>query len=137
MKKEIARKAKLEFEGGGAKPGAKLASIGINMPQFCTKFNAATQDRKGKIVPVEIIAYKDKTFEFILKTTPTSILLKEAAGIKKGSSTVGKEIVGSVTKADIEKIAKYKLVDLNTEDLEAAKKIVRSSAKSLGIEVKV
>ena len=136
MSKVIARKAKIEFEGGSAKPGAKLASLGINMPQFCTKFNSATQDRKGEIVPVEIIAYKDKSFDFVLKTTPTSILLKKAAGIKKGSSNADKLDGGEIALAEIKKIAEYKLPDLNTKDIDQAIKIVCGCARSLGLVVK-
>ena len=136
MSKPITRKAKIEFEAGTAKPGAKLASLGINMPQFCMQFNAATKDRKGEIVPVEITAYKDKTFSFVLKTQPTSVLLKKAANIEKGSSNVGTEFAGEVSSADIEKIAKYKLPDLNTEELPQAIKIITSCAKSMGLKVK-
>ena len=96
-RKKIAKICKLQFPGGGAKPGPALASAGINMPQFCTDFNAKTQDRKGDIVPVIITAYEDKTFDFVIKTTPAAVLLKKAAGIAKASGTPNTVKAGKIT----------------------------------------
>lgn len=132
--KPINRIAKIEFEAGKAKPGPELASLGINMPQFCVKFNEATKSRAGDVVPVIIYAYKDKTFDFILKTTPTAILLKKAAKIEKGSSNT-KETVATISEAEIAKIANYKMVDLNTNSLDQAVKIIKGSARSMGIKI--
>lgn len=135
MSKKVARICKLQFPAGQAKPGPALASAGINMPQFCAAFNDATKERGNDIVPVIITAYEDKTFDFILKTTPASILLLKAAGIEKGSGTPNTEKVGTVTKEDVRKIAEYKMVDLNANDIEAAIKIVAGTARNMGIEV--
>ncbi|KAF5295826.1 hypothetical protein FQA39_LY12999 [Lamprigera yunnana] len=118
-----------------AKPGAELASLGINMPEFTKQFNDATKERAGDVVPVVITAYDDKSFDFILKTTPAAILLKRAAKVEKGASTSGKQIVGTVTKEDVRKIAEYKLVDLNTTDIEAGMRIIAGTAKNMGIKV--
>ncbi len=135
MAKQINRIAKLEFIGGQSKPGPELASLGINMPQFCIKFNEATQQRQGEVVPVIITAYRDKSFDFELKTTPTAILLKKAAKVKKGAANSLTEKVGSVTKAQIEEIAKYKMPDLNALSLEGAVKIIMGTARNMGITV--
>ena len=121
--------------GGGAKPGPALASAGINMPQFCTAFNDATKDRKGEIVPVVITAYEDKSFEFVVKTTPAAALLKKAAGISKASANA-KQISGTITTAQLREIAEYKMPDLNANDVEAAMKIVAGTARNMGIAIK-
>lgn len=118
-----------------AKPGAELASLGINMPAFTKEFNEATKDRAGDVVPVVITAYNDKSFDFVLKTTPTPILLKKAAKVEKGSRTSGKEFVGTVSMADIKKIAEYKMPDLNANSLEKAIKIILGTARNMGIKV--
>ena len=123
MSKKIAKVVKLEIPGGQAKPGPKLASAGIMMPKFCTDFNAKTADRQGQTVPVIITAYEDKSFDYVIKTTPVAELLLKEAGIKKGSSNSKTNIVGSITKAQLRKIAEYKLPDLNCYDVEAAEKI--------------
>ncbi|PPE04733.1 50S ribosomal protein L11 [Entomoplasma ellychniae] len=135
MAKKITRIAKLEFMAMQAKPGAELASLGINMPEFTKQFNDATKDRAGDVVPVVITAYDDKSFDFILKTTPAAILLKKAAGIEKGSSNAKAKIVGSVSAAQIKEIAEYKLIDLNANTVEAAMKIIAGTAKNMGIKV--
>ena len=135
MSKKVARICKLQFVAGQAKPGPALASAGINMPQFCAAFNDATKDRGGDIVPVIITAYEDKTFDFVLKTTPASVMLLKAANIEKGSGSAKTTKVGKVTKADVAKIAEYKMVDLNADDLEAAIKIIAGTARNMGIEV--
>ena len=136
MSKKIAKVVKLETPGGQAKPGPKLASAGIMMPKFCTDFNAKTADRQGQTVPVIITAYEDKSFDYVIKTTPVAELLLKEAGIKKGSSNSKTNIVGSITKAQLRKIAEYKLPDLNCYDVEAAEKIVAGSARNMGIAIK-
>ena len=135
MGKKVAKVCKLNFEAGQAKPGPALASAGINMPQFCTQFNDQTKDRKGDIVPVIITAYEDKSFDFVLKTTPAAFLLKKAAGVAKASGTPNTVKAGKVTKAQIKEIAEYKMPDLNANDVEAAMKIIEGTAKNMGIEV--
>ncbi len=136
MAKIINRVAKIEFMAGQAKPGPELASLGINMPQFCSQFNDATKDRAGDVVPVIIKAYNDKSFDFVLKTTPASIMLKRAAKIEKGSPTQKTEKVGEITKEQLEEIAKYKFEDLNANTIESAMKIIAGSARSMGITIK-
>jgi len=136
VRKKIAKVLKLELVGGEAKPGPKLASAGIVMPKFCTDFNAKTADRKGKVVPVIITAYEDKSFDFVIKTTPVSILLREAAGnISKGSDNAKAKKVGKITKDQLQAIAEYKMPDLNANDLEGAMKIVSGTARNMGIVV--
>ena len=135
MAKKVAKVCKLQFEAGMAKPGPALASAGINMPQFCSQFNDQTKDRKGDIVPVIITAYEDKSFDFVLKTTPAAYLLKKAAKIQKASGTPNSVKAGSVTKAQVKEIAEYKLPDLNANDVEAAMKIIEGTARNMGIEV--
>ena len=135
MGKKVAKVCKLNFEAGMAKPGPALASAGINMPQFCTQFNDQTKDRKGDIVPVIITAYEDKSFDFVLKTTPAAFLLKKAAGVAKASGTPNSVKAGKVTKAQVKEIAEYKLPDLNANDVDAAMKIIEGTARNMGIEV--
>ncbi|MEA5060932.1 50S ribosomal protein L11 [bioreactor metagenome] len=132
--KKIAKVVKMELPGGDAKPGPKLASAGVVMPKFCTDFNAKTADRRGEVVPVIITAYEDKTFEFVIKTAPVAGLLLKAAGIQKGSSN-SKTIVGHISKAELRKIAEYKMPDLNCNDVEAAMKVVAGSARNMGIAI--
>ncbi|HNX16020.1 MAG TPA: 50S ribosomal protein L11 [Bacilli bacterium] len=135
MSKKIAKVLKLELPGGDAKPGPKLAAAGINMGKFCVDFNAKTADRRGDIVPVLITAYEDKSYDFVIKTSPVASLLLKAAGIQKGSSAGSKTIVGHVSREQIRKIAEYKLPDLNCLDIETAVKIVEGSALNMGIAV--
>lgn len=134
MAKKVSKVAKLQFQAGGAKPGPALASVGINMPQFCTAFNDATKDRGGDIVPVVITAYEDKSFDFVLKTTPASIMLKKAAKINKGASD-SKETVATVTADQVREIAEYKMQDLNANDIDAAMRIIAGTARNMGIAV--
>ena len=134
-KKKVAKVCKLNFMAGEAKPGPALASAGINMPQFCSAFNDQTKDRKGDIVPVVITAYEDKSFDFVLKTTPAAFLLKKAAGVEKASGTPNKVKAGKITKAQLKEIAEYKMPDLNANDVEAAMKIIEGTARNMGIEV--
>ena len=135
MAKKVAKICKLQFQAGGARPGPALASAGINMPQFCTQFNDATKDRKGDIVPVIITAYEDKSFDFVLKTTPAAVLLKKAAGVAKASGTPNTVKAGKVTKTQIREIAEYKMPDLNANDVEAAMRIIEGTARNMGIAV--
>ena len=135
MAKKVAKVCKLNFEAGQAKPGPALAAAGINMPKFCTEFNDKTKDRAGDIVPVIITAYEDKSFDFVLKTTPAAVLLLKAAGAKKGSGTPNSVKAGKVTKAQLKEIAEYKMPDLNANDVEAAMRIVAGTARNMGIEV--
>lgn len=135
MAKKVTKVCKLQFMAGSAKPGPALASAGINMPQFCNAFNDATKDRKGDVVPVVITAYEDKSFDFVLKTTPAASLLLKAAGIQKGSGNAKTTKVGSITKAKLQEIAEYKMPDLNANSVEAAMKIVAGTARNMGITV--
>ena len=134
-KKKVAKVCKLNFMAGQAKPGPALASAGINMPQFCTQFKDQTKDRMGDIVPVIITAYEDKSFDFVLKTTPAAFLLKKAAGVQKASGTPNSVKAGKITTAQLREIAEYKMPDLNANDVEAAMRIIAGTAKNMGIEV--
>lgn len=134
MSKKVAKVCKLQFPAGGARPGPALASAGINMPQFCTAFNDATKERAGDVVPVIITAYEDKSFDFVIKTTPAAMMIKKAAGIKKASGNQ-KEISGKITVDQLREIAEYKMPDLNANDVEAAMRVVAGTAKNMGVEV--
>ena len=133
MSKKVAKVCKLQFPAGGARPGPALASAGINMPQFCTAFNDATKDRAGDLVPVIITAYEDKSFDFVLKTTPAAILLKKAAKIQKASAN--QKETGTITVDQLREIAEYKMPDLNANDVEAAMRIVAGTARNMGIAI--
>ncbi|MCK9198009.1 MAG: 50S ribosomal protein L11 [Erysipelotrichales bacterium] len=135
MSKKIAKVVKLEIPGGQAKPGSALASAGINMPKFCTEFNEKTKANMGKVTPVIITAYEDKSFSFVIKTTPAAVLLKEAANIKSGSGTPNKVKVGTITAEDVRKIAEYKMPDLNANDIESAMRTIEGTARNMGIVV--
>lgn len=135
VSKKVARVVKLQFPAGGARPGPALAGVGINMPQFCSAFNDATKDRAGDIVPVVITVFEDKGFNFELKTTPASVLIKRAANVKSGSDTPGTKNVGSITADQLKEIAEYKMPDLNANDVDAAMKIIAGTAKNMGITI--
>lgn len=135
MSKKVAKIAKLQFPAGGAKPGPALASAGINMPQFCSAFNDATRDRAGDICPVIITAYEDKSFDFVIKTTPAALLIKKAAGVQKGSASAKTVKVGKLSAEKCREIAEYKMPDLNANDVEAAMKIIAGTARNMGIDV--
>ncbi len=133
MAKEITRIAKLEFLAGQAKPGPELAGLGIVMPEFTKQFNDATRERGAEPVPVAITVFSDRSFTFKLFTAPASYKLKEAAGIKKGSDNAKTTKVATIKKAQLQEIAEYKLVDMNTDDVEAAMRTIAGTAKNMGI----
>lgn len=139
MAKTIKTVIKLQIAAGKANPappvGPALGQHGLNIQDFCSKFNAATQDRMGDIVPAEITVFEDRTFTFALKTSPASDLLKKAAGITKAAANALKDKAGQVTQAQIREIAEKKMVDLSANDVEAAMKIIAGSARSMGIKV--
>ncbi len=132
---KITRIAKIELIGGQAKPGPALASIGINMAEFTKQFNEATKEKNGDIIPCVIVAYKDKSFKFEIKTTPTAAFLKKAANIKSGAKNPKTECVATISKDKALEIARYKLKDLNANDEEAALRMVAGTAKQMGIKI--
>lgn len=140
MAKEIKTVIKLQIEAGKANPappvGPALGQHGLNIQEFCTKFNEATKDKMGNVIPAEITVYEDRSFTFVLKTPPASGLLRKAAGVQKGAGNPLKDKVGKVTDAQVQEIAEMKMADLNANDVDAAKKIVAGTARSMGIEVK-
>ena len=139
-KKEISGYVKLQINGGQANPappvGPALGQRGINIMEFCKAFNEKTKGFMGKPIPVIITVYKDKKFDFVIKSPPASHFIKEAAKLKGGSKEPGRNIVASITKKQAEDIAKQKMEDLNAHDIEEAIKIIAGSARSMGIEVK-
>ena len=139
MAKAIVKEINLQIPAGKATPappvGTVLGPAGINLQEFCTKYNDATKDKMGDIIPVVISIYDDRSFTFVLKTPPTSDLIKKTAKIKKGSSKGNSEIVGKLTKAQIREIAEIKLPDLNCYTVEEAMLIVEGTAKNMGIEI--
>ena len=139
MAKEVVKKIKLQIPAGKATPappvGTVLGPAGINLQEFCTKFNDATRDKMGDIVPVEISLYDDRTFDFILKTAPAAFLIKKAAKVQKGSTKGANETVATISIADLRAIAETKLPDLNAYDVDAAMKIVEGTARNMGIAV--
>ena len=140
MAKAIMQKVKLQIEAGKATPappvGTVLGPAGINLQEFCTRYNDATRDKMGDVIPVEISIYEDRTFDFVLKTPPTSTLLLKAANLKKGSVKGANEIVATITKDDLKKIAEIKLPDLNAYTLEEAMSTIEGTARNMGIAVK-
>lgn len=132
---KITRIAKIELIGGQAKPGPALASIGINMAEFTKQFNESTKESNGEVIPCVIVAYKDKSFKFETKTTPTAVLLKKAANIKSGAKNPKTEVVATISKEKAIEIANYKLKDLNANDTEAALRMVAGTAKQMGIKI--
>ena len=139
MAKKVVGQVKLQIEAGKATPappvGTALGQHGVNIMDFCKAFNAKTAKDAGLIIPVIVTVYSDRSYTFILKTPPASVLLKKAAKVEKGSGVPNKNRVGKVTMKQVEEIAKLKLVDLNAADLEAAMKTVAGTARSMGIEV--
>ena len=138
-KKKVAAVVKIQIPAGGATPappvGTALGPHGVAIMDFCKEYNAKTEAQRGTIVPVEITIFEDRSFTFILKTPPTPVLLRQAAGVDKGSVTPGRDGVATVTDAQLAEIAKTKMPDLNANDLEAAKKQVAGTARSMGIQV--
>ena len=140
MAKEISGYVKLQIKGGQANPappvGPALGQRGINIMEFCKTFNEKTKSFMGKPIPVVITVYKDKKFDFVIKSPPASHFIKEAAKLKRGSQEPGRVIVGTITKKQAEKIAQEKMKDLNAHSIKEAVKIISGSARSMGIEVK-
>jgi large subunit ribosomal protein L11 len=140
MPKKLLTTIKLQIPAGQANPappvGPALGQHGLNIQEFCTKFNEASKDKMGNIVPVEISVYEDRTFDFIMKSPPASELIKKYANIKKGASNALTEKVGTITQDQIKEIAEAKMQDLNANDIEAAKKIIAGTAKQMGVQVK-
>jgi large subunit ribosomal protein L11 len=139
MPKKINAQIKLHVTAGQANPappvGPALGQHGVNIMQFCKQFNEQTKNRDGLILPVVISVYEDKSFSFVIKSPPSSVLLKRAANLAKASGTSGKEVIGKVTRKQIEEIVKMKKKDINTSDLEKAIKIIEGTARSMGIAV--
>ena len=140
MAKEIVKRIKLQIEAGKATPappvGTVLGPAGVNLQEFCTKFNDATRDKMGDVVPCEISVYDDRSFDFVLKTPPAAFLIKKAAKVKKGSTKGANQIVATISKEDLRKIAETKLPDLNAYDVEAAMNIIEGTARNMGVAVK-
>ncbi len=140
MAKKIKTKIKLQISGGQANPappvGPALGQHGLNIAAFCKEFNDKTKDQMGDVIPVEITVYEDRSYDFILKTSPASELIKKAAGIKKGSGKPLTEKIGSITDAQLTEIAEKKMSDLSANDIEAAKKIIAGTARQMGVEIK-
>ena len=140
MAKKILTLIKLQIPAGQANPappvGPALGQHGLNIQDFCTKFNEATKDHMGDIIPVEITVYEDRTFEFIMKTPPAAELIKKAAKLKKGSGKPNTEKTGSITEDQLKEIAETKMPDLNTNDTEQAMKIIAGTARQMGVEIK-
>ena len=139
MAKEVVKKIKLQIEAGKATPappvGTVLGPAGINLQEFCTKYNDATRDKMGDVLPVEISIFDDRSFDFVIKTPPTSFLLKKFAKVQKGSVKGAKEVVATISQATLREIAEIKLPDLNAYTVEEAMKIVAGTAKNMGIAI--
>jgi large subunit ribosomal protein L11 len=139
-KRRVAAIVKIQIPAGAATPappvGTALGPHGVNIMEFCKQYNAATESQRGTVVPAEITVFEDRSFTFVIKTPPTPVLLRAAAGIPKGSTTPGREAAGTVTDAQITEIATTKMPDLNANDLEAAKRQVIGTARSMGLTVK-
>lgn len=137
--KTVRANVKMRLQAGGATPappvGSSLGQYGVQLMDFCKKFNAETASRKGETVPVKVVIYTDKTFDFVCKGVPVTELILKRAGIQKGATAPGTQKAGTISRASIEEIAKIKMVDMNAVDLEGAKKTVAGSARSMGLEV--
>jgi large subunit ribosomal protein L11 len=138
-RRRVAAIVKIQLPAGAATPappvGTALGPHGVQTMEFCKQYNAATESQRGTIIPVEITIYEDRSFTFVLKTPPTTVLIREAAGLEKGSSLAGRESAGSITDAQVAEIALKKMPDLNANELEAAKLQVAGTARSMGISV--
>ena len=139
MAKEVVKRIKLQISAGKATPappvGTVLGPAGVNLQEFCTKFNDATRDKMGDVIPCEISVYDDRSFDFVLKTPPAAFLIKKAAKIQKGSTKGANETVATISMADLKTIAETKLPDLNAYDVDAAMKIVEGTARNMGVAV--
>ena len=139
-KKRVAAIVKIQLPAGAATPappvGTALGPHGVSTPEFCKQYNAATEGQRGSVIPVEITVFEDRSFTFILKTPPTPVLLRQAAGIDKGSVNPGKTGAGTINDAQLTEIAQTKMPDLNANDIDAAKRQVAGTARSMGISVK-
>jgi large subunit ribosomal protein L11 len=139
MAKKVLTLIKLQVPGGAANPappvGPALGQHGVNIMEFCKAFNAQTQDQNGRIIPVEITVFEDRSFTFITKTPPAAVLIKEAANIQKGSAEPNREKVARITKDQVRQIAETKMPDLNARDIDQAAKIIEGTARSMGVEV--
>lgn len=139
MAKPVKTILKLQITGGQANPappvGPALGQHGLNIAEFCQKFNDATRDRMGDVVPVEITIYEDRTYDFITKTPPASVLIKKAAKIQKGAGDQLKQTVGTITKAQVKEIAETKMPDLNAKNIEGAMRIIEGTARQMGVKV--
>lgn len=139
MAKKLVTQIKLQVVGGAANPappiGPALGQHGLNIQDFCKKFNDATADKKGEVVPIVIDVFEDRTFTFIMKVAPASELIKKAAGIAKGAGNPLKDKVGKITKAQLKEIAEKKMPDLNANDMEAAMKIIAGTARQMGVTI--
>ena len=139
MAKKVLTLIKLQVPGGAANPappvGPALGQHGVNIMEFCKAFNAQTQDQAGTVLPVVITVYEDRSFTFVVKTPPAAVLIKEAAGIAKGSAEPNREKVAKISAAQVRQIAETKLPDLNARDLDQAAKIIEGTARSMGVEV--
>ncbi|MBD1869070.1 50S ribosomal protein L11 [Oculatella sp. FACHB-28] len=140
MAKKVVAVIKLAITAGKANPappiGPALGQHGVNIMMFCKEYNARTADQVGLVVPVEISVFEDRSFTFILKTPPASVLIRKAAGIERGSGEPNKKKVGSLTRAQLQEIAQAKMPDLNANDIEAAMKIVEGTARNMGVTIK-
>ena len=138
-KKKVLAVVKIQLPAGGATPappvGTALGPHGVQTMEFCKQYNAATENQRGTVVPVEITIFEDRSFSFVLKTPPTPVLIRQAAGLDKGAAAAGRERAGTISDAQLAEIARTKMPDLNTEDLEAAKKQVAGTARSMGVLV--
>jgi large subunit ribosomal protein L11 len=139
MAKKVLTLIKLQVPGGSANPappvGPALGQHGVNIMEFCKAFNAQTQDQAGRIIPVEITVFEDRSFTFITKTPPAAVLIKEAIGLDKGSGEPNRNKVGTITRDQLRQIAETKMQDLNANDVEAAARIIEGTARSMGVEV--
>ncbi len=139
MAKKVMTEIKLQIPAGQATPsppvGPALGQRGVNIMEFCKAFNAKTQTQQGLLIPVVITVYADRSFSFLTKTPPASVLIKKAMGIEKGSQEPAKDIIGSISRAQVEEIAKTKMPDLNANDIDGARKIIEGTARSMGVSV--
>ena len=137
--KEAKAKIKLQIPGGQATPappvGPALGQHGVNIGEFVQQFNERTRDQQGTVIPVELSVYADRTFDFILKSPPAAVLVRQAVGLAKGANTPGRETVGSINRAQLEEIAQKKMADLNAADLDAAVRLIEGTCRSMGVSV--